>query len=518
MLQRILLAVLLASLGVACARPAAPVSEGPGAPVQTSEGLRDLVALAGRALDAGDLALAEARFERARDGAPDAASPRVGLARVALARGDLAAADRHAASALAREPGDAAAALVAAEVRIAQARRAEARVLLEAALESAPHDPVVHQRLADLTGPAPREPVADADAALAVARAHPYDPWAQLRAARRLARQGRRAEAVEVANRATWLADLDPASGFAAARLLPALDPAWRGRTQIPVHVVADESVRRHPGWRMRLRVLWRAASGALDPVLGVVFVPASIGGFSSAGTSDVLGDIQRRVPPGIGADGGVVAAFTERAPPRRRGSWRLGQATLLGRRMIVRLEPGETESRVLLHEILHLYGAVHIDPAIDSLMNPSGEDLGLDPANAHIVKLTRRRRFRPGTPETNVLPYVDLPALTNAYANALRIDLGFRQLGAIQARAARAQSRYVAAAKAREATALDPHLADVSHLLALLLLEQDRGAEAAGLLELESQLRGPATPRGRAAAREAAALRRSSGDAPPAP
>ena len=62
----------------------------------------------------------------------------------------------------------------------------------------------------------------------------------------------------------------------------------------------------------------------------------------------------------------GVLALFTEARIPNRRQGGKLGVAQFLGRAMAVRLPPGVRESRVLLHEILHLFGAIHVTDEID--------------------------------------------------------------------------------------------------------------------------------------------------------
>jgi len=507
--------LLAACLGLllGCAARTTPPAAEPGAPASESAGLRALVALGEKALAEGDVARAENRFERASRGAPAAASPRIGLARVALARGDPEQARAHAEAALERAPGDPDALTLLATTRLERGTdeaRQEARELLERALAREPGHVAAHARRRELTGPAPRRPAVDTADALRLAQLHPYDASARLRAARRLAAEGRVQEASSHATEALWLASDDPRSGLAAARLLAAIDPAWARRRMVAVHVFADADVRADPDWPVRVRLLFRQASIGLGPALGVAFVPVSLAPFSSAKASNELAEIDAtfRLASRASRAPGIVAGLTERPPSQRRGPRRLGQADLLGRHMLVRLEPGATQSRTLLHEILHLYGGVHISEPVESILNPAGDSLVLDSANRRIVALVRDRRFGAGGLQENLFPYVDLAELTAAYSNALQTDLGFRRLGVLEARASARESRYIAARKAREATALDPHLADVARLLAILLVEQGRVAEAANLLEVEARLRGPGSARGRAAARKATALR----------
>ncbi len=502
---------------LACSGPGTELPAPSPPPAAESEAVQALVSLGDQALAEGDLDGAEDRFRRASEGAPSAASPRIGLARVALARGDAARAREHAEAALERAPEQPDALTLLA---VTQRERSpdEARALLLRALASDRGHVAAHARLMELTGPAPRRPVADLADAQQLARRHPYDPWARLQAAQRLAAEGNVEAAVAHATEALWLVGEDPRSGAAAARLLAEIDPGWARRRIVPVHVFADDDVRADPDWPVRIRLLFRGASASLEEALGTAFVPRSLRAFSSARASDELRAISaafRRASVAAPVRG-IVAGLTERTPPRRPGSVRLGEATFLGRHLVVRLDAGETQSRPLLHELLHLYGGIHIAEPSDSILNPSGDSLVLDAANHRIVSLLRERRFGPGGLEANVFPFVDLADLTDAFEAALRMDLRARRLGVLEAQSALEASRYVAARKARDAAALDPHLADVSRLVARLLLEQERVADAVRMLELESRLRGAKSARGRAAAREAKALRRSLSDRAP--
>ena len=472
-----------------------------------------LVELGEEALARGEIDLAERRFLRALEADREATSPRLGLARVALGRGDRDAARRFAGEVLERAPEEPAALVLLARLERAGGGEAAAREHLERALRADPLHLEAHAELALLTGRAPRRPSQDLAEALRVADAHPYDPWGRLQAARLLLARGEREGARSQLADHTWFTDLDPASGMAAFRLLQRLDPRWADRRVVPVHCYADESVRRSAGWEMRLRAVFASLSASLDPVLETAFVPVSLAPFSSSDAGGQLESIDEAFRSSVRAlpATGIVAAFTERPVPKRRGRWRLGQAEYLGRRMLVRLEPGEVKSRTLIHEMLHLYGAVHINPDLDSIMNPSGASLDLDPANRTIVELLRGRRFGPGGVEANVLPFVDQVALTAAIAQALRLNLEFRRLGVLEALEAKESSRFLGARKAREAAARDPDLASVARFTAVLLAEQQRFASAARFMEAAAQLHGPRSAEGREArARAEALLRRA--------
>jgi hypothetical protein len=234
---------------------------------------------------------------------------------------------------------------------------------------------------------------------------------------------------------------------------------------------------------------------------------------FSASEAGRQLVSINESFLSSVGAlpTAGLIAGFTERPVPQRPGKWRLGQAEYLGRRMLVRLEPDQVESRTLIHEVLHLYGAVHINPDLDSIMNPSGTSLELDQSNRMIVELLRGRRFGPGGVHANVLPFVEHGELTAALSQALRLNLQFRRLGVLEAVEAKENSRFLGARKAREALALDPDLASVARFVALLLAEQGRFASAARFMEAAANLYGPRSAEGREArARAELLLRRA--------
>jgi tetratricopeptide (TPR) repeat protein len=464
-----------------------------------------LVELAERALEAGELATAEDRFARALDADPASTPARVGLGRTALARDDLASAEAHFAAALGRDPAALEARLGLARVARRRGRAAEARAELARVVEADPWRAEVHAELAELTGVAPRTPPADLEDALRRAREHPYDVAAGLAAGSALAAAGRSAEAVAQLESILWLADLDPGAASAAWVLLVRLDPAWRGRRAVRVDSWADESIRAHPGWRFRLRLAWLAASQALDPLLGVRFLPATLQEFASRDAPASLEAIDAafRAQVARAPAEGILAAFTERAPPRGRGAQRLGQAEFLGRRLIVRLESEPGASRVLLHEVLHLYGGVHVADDVESLMNPAGGALSLDPLNARIVRELRGRRFH-GALDPDVFAVVDLEATTRAYEEALRTNLALRRAGLAEAVEDAAGSRVAARRAAARVRELDPHLGDVARFVSRLLWRGGRPASAASLLEVAARLYGPRTPQGRQAGEDA--------------
>ncbi len=479
----------------------------PGRPPPTAE----LERLAEEALHHGDLDRAQSRFRRVVNARPSSARGYAGLGRVALARGDRVAAREQFDAALAADPEDVAARIGLAEVARMEGDREAALAHLRQALDRDPARPETHAHLAELTGRAPRVRTRSLEQTLHLADAHPYDPWALVSAADGLQRAGRPEESRGYLEKAVWLADRDPASALVATRLLAKLDDAWVDRPVVRVHVYADESVRARVGWRFRLRSLFVGVSNALDNILEIQFVPVSIGAFRSVGASDDLDAIAaafgREVPGN--PQPGIQAAFTERPYPRRAGTRKRGLAEFMGRRLSVRLEPGSMDSRVLAHEILHLYGAIHVVEEVDSLMNPVGTSMQLDRASYRIVRATHRRTFRGGGPERDVLPRIDLAETIAAYQAALALNLTFRKLGLEKALESRRISRYHAANQAREAVRMDAHLADVIVMVSTLLRADARHVEALSLLEAAATLYGPDTRRGRETAGNAERLRR---------
>ena len=151
-----------------------------------------------------------------------------------------------------------------------------------------------------------------------------------------------------------------------------------------------------------------------------------------------------------------------------------------------------------MAHEILHIYGGVHIADALGSLMNPDGDSLDLDPVNVAVARISQGRRFGPGGIERNVLPHVDTARLAATYLGWLDLNLGIREREMDNAWVEARTSRYVAAAAGAKAAQLDPHIADVASFTGYLLWREGQGEAAANLFGLASRLYGRSTSRGR--------------------
>jgi len=394
---------------------------------------------------------------------------------------------------------------------LARGDASAARREAERALALDPAQPAAHALLSELTGPAPAGDARSAEQALARASAHPYDAAALVAAAEALARAGRPADAAALLEKALWLADTNPAAAAEALARLPALDPRWRTRRAVPLHVFADETLSAVPGWRFQIRTALLSASNSLDGALGVRFLAVSLrertlGPVDASSLEAVHAAFAERIQPAP-ADG-ILAGFTALPPPAQPGPWKLGLAELLGRRMTVRLPPGAVESRPLAHELLHLFGAVHVSKEIDSLMNPDGSELKLDALNLAIVRATRGRGFSHGGIERNLLPFVDRRRLIDAYSAVLRTHLALRELGIDEVLTLREVSPRRAVARANQLRGFDPHLAEVANLVAALLVADGRPGAAVGLYEVAAELWGADTEMGRKSLARAQGLR----------
>jgi tetratricopeptide (TPR) repeat protein len=496
-------AALLASL--ACARPSEPTPA--ATPVaEPSSGVAALLALGDAALAEGDAARALDRFERAFEAAPDVPETQIGVGRALAALGRADAARAALEAGLAGRPDSAAAHEALADLAIARGDRDTAAAHLERVFGADPSRIDAHRKLAELTGPAPSggDPVARADA-------HPYDPGARLAAGEALLEAGRPDAAREHLESALVLADLDPAAAQQAFARLAAAFPDWRARRIVWVRVWADEPLRADPSWKFQQRIAWLLLSTALDPLLHTRFLVAEIGAFRSEGSDfDDLDAIQAKARAQVGPlpPSGIAAFMTGRPVPRIAGAWKQGQAEFLGRTLSLRIAPGEVASRVLAHEAIHLYGGVHVNPDVESLMNPAGRSTAIDPWNAAILRALSARRFGPGGLETNVLDAVPLAAVIQAYGAALQANLALRKAGVLEALEGSGGSLRGASFGVQRAIALDAHLGDVASFVAELLRREGKPRAAARLFEIAAQLYGAGDARGRRALDRARALR----------
>jgi tetratricopeptide (TPR) repeat protein len=380
---------------------------------------------------------------------------------------------------------------------------------LERAIAADPFDHAAHARLAELTGRAPRTPPVSLRECIERAERHPYDPRALLRAGEWLARAGRDAEAMGALEAVVSLADLDPAAADAALALLPTLAPEWRQRRIVQTHVFVDAPVREQPGWRFAVRSLWLDASVALEPLLGVRFVVTALDAFDGAGFGSALEPMLAALEKGgeMQQRSGLIAWLTGAAAPEGAAAKR-GVADYLGRHLVVRWTPVGGVHRALAHEIVHLFGGIHVVEEVDSLMNVGGHSRHLDALNADIVRAIAPRGFGGGGIAADVLPRIDRRRAIEAFEAALRVNLAYRKLDLDALSAGSLRSRRPAASGLHRATALDAHMADVSSFVAKLHWVEGRRDRAVALFEVAAHLYGARTPRGREAQRLADELR----------
>jgi tetratricopeptide (TPR) repeat protein len=465
------------------------------------------VGLGDEALARGDYDTAESRYRRVADQMPESTDARVGLGRVALARGE-----REAAASEFRRALEVDATLGVAWLGLADAEADDptaARGHLERAVALDPAAYVAHARLAALSGRAPRR-ATDLDEALELADRHPYDPRALVDAGRQLADAGRTDEAIPPLETALVFADRDPEAARDAVVLLATLSPEWEERRVVPVHVYADARLRADPGWRFRLRALWLEVSSNLEPLLGIRFLVVTTDGFDAERAGPELGAILGALGARTrrGPAWGMIAGFTAvPAPPLRRIEF--GLAHYLERHLVVRMHPKADPLLVLAHEIIHLFGGIHVVDELESLMNVYSMVPRLDAANARIAQALRGRTFGPGSVERNVVPRVDVDEVIESLEYGLAVNLTYRKLGLERLLRDETLSRYHAAREAERVTTLDPHLGDVASFLAALLWHDGRRVQAVHFLEVAARLHGAQTARGRHIQVQAEGLRR---------
>jgi len=338
------------------------------------------------------------------------------------------------------------------------------------------------------------EPAAEA---LERARAQPDAPPVLLRAAQALRRAGDDAGSLTLLERIVWLGDVDPASTEAAITLLADRSPAWRGRMLVPVRAFADESVRASTDWQTRLRSIVHALSETLGDTLEVRFVLRALESFDSGAVPGDLAAVHRaftRATTPAPGDG-ILLAFTARATPPAEGDSRDGIAEFLGRRASIRLTKDADPRWTAAHEVLHLYGGVHVGHDRDSLMNPTGDSTALDEANRRCVRAMRRRRFERdsgdrGAVDRDVLARIDLHEAALAYTELVAANRTYQRIAA------------------GKVVARDAALADAARAIAGILLGAGRNSDALALFDAAETLYGPDTERGRETALLARSLR----------
>ena len=434
-------------------------------------------------------AAAEARFLRALLDDPNSVAARLGLARIAIAQSQWEYARAQWSQAKEVCSSCAEVWIVAARLALGEGSPGVSREHLEQALAHDPYAAEAHDLLAKLTSHAA---VSSQLGPTLQLRVRPYDLHVRRVAAEQLIDAGRFEEALSAIEESLWLADQDEGEVLQLLKLEQNLRK--KPRSIVWVNSYADEELRAMPGWKYQIRVFWREANRVLSPILGLRFLPRRIEDFSIPSNVGELQSIEMAFLRRLGETppAGVLVAFSGREPSQRRGHFRRGQADFLGRRVVVRVEESLQTSRILAHEMLHLFGAVHVVSDLDSLMNPSGSSKKLDALNAEIVRSLRLRSFESDELESEVFSKVNLSETTDAYLALLKVNLAYRNIA----------NQSVRDPGVRVA-GLDPHLADVSRFVGRLLERQGKIQEAQKWMGNAARLYGFASLKGKGALAE---------------
>jgi tetratricopeptide (TPR) repeat protein len=185
---------------------------------------------------------------------------------------------------------------------------------------------------------------------------------------------------------------------------------ARQGRRLVRVCAAADPVFRSLPGWEERLRARFAAAAGEISRQAPIDFALVSVEAWEPQGAPssgmDIVRDLQARVPEG--AADVVVGFIAERreAPPEGRrmeiSGYTLGLAPCFTGSVVVSeviASRDGQEWRVpeanlrenLVHELGHLFGAVHVHGRSVMRSEPNGEPVfDFDPLNLEVIKTCR--------------------------------------------------------------------------------------------------------------------------------
>jgi tetratricopeptide (TPR) repeat protein len=249
---------------------------------------------------------------------------------------------------------------------------------------------------------------------------------------------------------------------------------------EIPVVFALPRALRTEVPWRRELDRALSEANLVLGPHLrarfalsGIVDWPALDGSLEA-----LLDTLRAQAPPSMGR---IVAGMVERGPREPAA----GLASYRDGLLVVAVPgPGRGGSRLFVHELAHLFGAVH-HSGPGGLMAPDAPDLELDELNARLIGLHRNRRL---APHRFPLPARDLEAAASLYREAVpeapfEAGLHLAQLALEEGRptvALEAARRALAAA----AAPADPGIAEAHNLRGIALRRLGRPREASAAYE----------------------------------
>jgi tetratricopeptide (TPR) repeat protein len=177
------------------------------------------------------------------------------------------------------------------------------------------------------------------------------------------------------------------AVAVAAAARADAASEAPEPRTLV-VHVAIDEVLRSSPRWRVEFERALVEASRVLGAPTGLRFVAGDVVPWSPArGSVEALLD-DLRAHRTIEA-GAILAGLTTR------GRVSEGLSSYREACLVVVAPVRPRFARLLVHELGHLFGGVHL-PGDTGLLASGNPGLSLDPLNAALVALHGRRSFDP--------------------------------------------------------------------------------------------------------------------------
>lgn len=187
---------------------------------------------------------------------------------------------------------------------------------------------------------------------------------------------------------------------------------------EVTVKILAVDDYGRNAAWEKRAEGLFDAAAKEFRDAFGIALTAHSFERWTAPHAWDsleTLSDLLRSHASRGHAD--VLAAMTSR--PGESGDY--AGYSLFREGIIVLRDMGDTSTatRILKHEIAHLFGAVHIDDS-QSLMDVFGRGGGFDDMNAGIIRLHRDRTFNGVDYPT---PHRHVPEVA-ALLRAVRISL----------------------------------------------------------------------------------------------
>ena len=237
---------------------------------------------------------------------------------------------------------------------------------------------------------------------------------------------------------------------------------------ELTVRVVADEEFRATAGvrWGTDVRARLRRASKFLERELRVTLRVVAVARWKSDDDAARLQDLHRAATIEFERDDvDLVVAFTSQHRGRGGASYDRGVAFYFGRSIIVRTGMPSAagawpyEDETVLHELLHVFGAWHVDdPTSVMRADKSGPPATrLDALGAANALLTRELDFRVGPDAIDAATW---RTITYRWLNAWRWDVGHPGVDAYASLAWVAQERRDPAA-ARAAAARGVELAN---------------------------------------------------------